>query len=472
MNEIDKLFGSKLHVLNIGAATFIDDLAAQSVPNLAVDWKPPAGGNPELIAALDRLADRPEIEAANAKAIAIITSARPVLVDVGIAGEVIPGMTKTTLLHAGPPITWERMAGPMRGAVIGALIYEGLAKDEQQAVKMAAGGEIKFAPCHEYGAVGPMAGIISASMPVQVIENKTHGNFSYCTLNEGLGKVLRFGAFGQEVIDRLQWMADELAPALKAAIRLSGGIDIRNLIAQALHMGDECHNRNKAGTSMFIRTIAPYLAAADLPKAVLVKVLEFIHSNDHFFLNLSMPACKAALDAAHGIEHSTVVTTMARNGTDFGIRVSGCPGNTWFTGPAQYIQGLLFPGYTMADANPDMGDSAITETGGIGGFLMGGAPAIVQFVGGTVDDAIGYTRKMYEITLTENTSYSVPNLNFRGAPTGIDVRKVIETGILPHINTGIAHKEPGVGQVGAGIVNPPRECFEKALLALAASYKA
>jgi hypothetical protein len=467
MSRIDKLFQSELQILNIGTETFKHDFAAQGVQTVQLDWKPPAGGNPALISALDRLTDCPEIEAANARVVEIITSARPVLIDIETAISIIPGMTKTTILHAGPPITWDRMAGPMRGAVIGALIYEGLASDEQEAVALAASGKITFVPCHEHHAVGPMAGIISASMPVQVIENKTHGNFSYCTLNEGLGKVLRFGAYSEEVINRLKWIANELAPALKAAIRLSGGIDIRNLIAQALHMGDEGHNRNKAGTSMFIRTIAPYLAKVNLPGETLSRVLEFINSNDHFFLNLSMPACKAALDAAHGIENSTVVTTMTRNGVDFGIRVSGCPGNTWFVGPAQYIQGLLFPGFTMDDANPDMGDSAITETCGIGGFVMGGAPAIVQFVGGTVADALGYTLKMYEITLTENTNYSVPNLNFRGAPTGIDVRKVIETGILPHINTGIAHKKPGIGQVGAGIVNPPRECFEKALLVLA-----
>ena len=312
-----------------------------------------------------------------------------------------------------------------------------------------------------------MAGIISASMPVQVIENKTQGNFSYCTLNEGLGKVLRFGAFNDEVLTRLRWIQGELGPALKKAVLLSGGIDIRSLIAQAVQMGDECHNRNKAGTSMFIRTIAPFLARAGLAAEVQARVLEFIHSNDHFFLNLSMPACKAALDAAHGIEHSTVVTTMCRNGVEFGIRVSGCPGNTWFTGPAQLIKGLMFPGFTMADACPDIGDSAITETCGIGGFAMGGAPAIVQFVGGTVDDAVAYSQKMHEITTAENTNYANPNLNFRGAATGIDVRKVIRTGILPVINTGMAHKDAGVGQVGAGIVNPPRECFEKALFALA-----
>jgi hypothetical protein len=471
LTRIIELFDSKLAIVNVGAENFKIDLQDQGAEVIQLDWRPPAGGNPTLIKALDKIAESAIIDAANAKAVEIIMSARPVLVDIDTALNIIPGMTKHTILHAGPPVTWERMAGPMRGAVIGALIYEGLAKDEQEAVRLAGSGKITFAPCHEHNAVGPMAGIVSASMPVQVIENKTHGNFSYCTLNEGLGKVLRFGAYGEGVIKHLRWIETELGPALKQAIRLSGGIDIRSLIAQALHMGDECHNRNKAGTSMFIRAIVPYLAKAGLPQETFVRVLEFINSNDHFFLNLSMPACKAALDAAHGIENSTVVTTMCRNGVEFGIRVSGCPGNTWFTGPAQMIQGLLFPGYTMEDANPDIGDSAITETCGIGGFAMGGAPAIVQFVGGTVDDAIRYSQSMHEITLAENTNYSNPNLNFRGAATGIDVRKVIQTGLLPVINTGMAHKDPGVGQVGAGIVRPPKECFDKALLALAEQIK-
>lgn len=471
MNAIDKLFSSKLSVINVGAETFKCDLEAQQTAVVQLDWRLPAGGNKRLLDALDRLAGPADIEEANAKAVDIIRSARPVLVDIAAALEAIPGMSKHTILHSGPPIVWNKMAGPMKGAVIGALIYEGLAADEQQATELAASGKITFAPCHEYGAVGPMAGITSASMPVQIIENKTHGNFSYCTLNEGLGKVLRYGAYSPEVINRLKWIESELGPSLKAAIRLSGGIDIRSLIAQAMHMGDECHNRNKAGTSMFIRAISPYLIKADIPREAVARVLEFINSNDHFFLNLSMPACKAALDAAHGIANSTIVTTMARNGVEFGIRVSGCPGNTWFTGPAQKIEGLMFPGFTMEDANPDIGDSAITETCGIGGFAMGGAPAIVQFVGGTVSDALNYSRQMYEITTAENPNFTIPNLNFRGSATGIDVRKVIHSGILPVINTGMAHKEPGIGQVGAGVVRPPRECFEKALLALAERLK-
>ncbi|MBU2703227.1 hypothetical protein Ga0466249_004367 [Sporomusaceae bacterium BoRhaA] len=427
--------------------------------------------NHALIRALDKLLDNEKIDAANQVAVERLMNARPVLVDIDSALNVIPGMTKKTILHAGPPISWERMAGPMKGAIIGALLYEGVAKNPKEAEKLVLSGAIKFSPCHEHRAVGPMAGIISPSMPVQIIENKTHGNFSYATLNEGLGKVLRFGAYSDEVITRLRWMESELAPALKAAILLSGGIDLRSLIAQALHMGDECHNRNKAATSLFIREIAPYLVKADLPRAMISRVLEFIHSNDHFFLNLSMSACKASLDAAQGVANSTMVTTLCRNGVDFGIRVSGCPGSMWFTGPALYVKGLLFPGFTAEDANPDLGDSAIIETSGIGGFAMGGAPAIVQFIGGTVTDALNYTTKMYEITIAENTHYSIPNLNFRGTPTGIDVRKVIETGLLPTINTGIAHKEAGVGQVGAGVVTPPWECFETALLALAERMK-
>jgi len=471
LERAHELFSKKLSVINIGVERFQKDLAGRQFEALQLDWRPPAGGDPVLAEALEKLEALPDIDAANARAVEIIISARPVLVDVEPALKVVPGMTSHTILHSGPPVTWEKMAGPMKGAVLGALIYEGLAVDPEEAAKLAASGEITFSPCHEHNAVGPMAGIISASMPVQVIENKTHGNFSYCTLNEGLGKVLRYGAYNDEVIRRLKWIQDELGPALKKAVLLSGGIDIRSLIAQAVQMGDECHNRNKAGTSMFIRTIAPFLARAGLDSEVQARVLEFIHSNDHFFLNLSMPACKAALDAAHGIEKSTVVTTMCRNGVEFGIRVSGCPGNTWFTGPAQMIRGLMFPGFTMEDANPDIGDSAITETCGIGGFAMGGAPAIVQFVGGTVDDAIAYSQKMHEITTAENSNYANPNLNFRGAATGIDVRKVIRTGILPIINTGMAHREAGIGQVGAGLVNPPRECFEKALLELAERIK-
>ena len=403
-----------------------------------------------------------KINQANAEALKRILGAQPTLVGMGTAGEDIPGMTKKTILHAGPPVTWDKMCGPVRGAVIGGLIYEGLAANKEEAEKLAASGEITFDSCHHHNAVGPMAGIVTYSMPVWKVVNKTSGNYAYCTVNEGLGKVLRFGAFGDEVIDRLKWIQNEFYPIVKEAIAIHGEINLKTMIAQVLQMGDEGHNRNKAGTSLLIRELAPAIAQTHFPLEKIVKVLEFLNSNDHTFLNLTMPACKSTMDPVGNIPYCTIVYTMARNGTEFGIRVSGF-GNRWFTAPAEIIDGLYFPGYTQADANPDVGDSCITETTGIGGFCMAAAPAIVQFVGGTVADSIKYSTQMYEITEGEGNTYQIPALNFRGSATGIDIRKVIETGIRPIINPGIAHKDMGVGQVGAGIVSPPMKCFEDAL---------
>ena len=403
-----------------------------------------------------------KINQANAEALKRILGAQPTLVGMGTAGEDIPGMTKKTILHAGPPVTWDKMCGPVRGAVIGGLIYEGLAANKEEAEKLAASGEITFDSCHHHNAVGPMAGIVTYSMPVWKVVNKTSGNYAYCTVNEGLGKVLRFGAFGDEVIDRLKWIQNEFYPIVKEAIAIHGEINLKTMIAQVLQMGDEGHNRNKAGTSLQIRELAPAIAQTHFPLEKIVKVLEILNSNDHTFLNLTMPACKSIMYPVGNIPYCTIVYTMARNGTEFGIRVSGF-GNRWFTAPAEIIDGLYFPGYTQADANPDVGDSCITETTGIGGFCMAAAPAIVQFVGGTVADSIKYSTQMYEITEGEGNTYQIPALNFRGSATGIDIRKVIETGIRPIINTGIAHKDMGVGQVGAGIVSPPMKCFEDAL---------
>jgi len=410
-----------------------------------------------------------KIEEANQEAVSRIQRAKPALIDVSTAGEAIPGMKKNMILHAGPPVTWERMCGPMKGAVIGGTILEGLARNRQEAEALAASGDILFEPCHHHSSVGPMAGVVTWSMPVWVMENRPYGNLAYCTLNEGLGKVLRYGAFSEEVIARLRWMAEDLAPALKKALLRHGAIDMKSLIAQALQMGDEGHNRNRAGTSLCIREIAPDLVMLNERREKIAKILTFIHGNDHFFLNLSMPSCKCTVDAAASVEGSSVVTTMARNGTEFGIRVSGL-GDQWFTGPAGMVEGLYLPGFSARDAAPDIGDSVITETAGIGGFAMAAAPAIVKFVGGSARDAIRYTQQMYEITVAENDTYQIPTLDFRGTPTGIDLLKVVETGILPAINTGIAHKEPGIGMVGAGLVHPPENCFHDALEAFAEKY--
>lgn len=466
MREISDIFGEELKLINVGTSTFKDDLEFQGKDVIQVDWKPPAGGNKELINALDKIELSEEaINIANEKVVAIIKEANPFLIDIGTAKDVIPGMDENTILHAGPPIKWDNMCGPAKGAIIGALIYEGKAKDENEAKELAASGKIKFSPAHEHDSVGPMAGIISASMPVHVIYNKVHDNYAYCTVNEGLGKVLRYGAYNEEVIDRLKWIEEEFAPALKKALALvDGGINLKTIISQAVQMGDEGHNRNNAATSLFFREISSYLLETDLDKEVIGRVMQFMKDNNHYFLNLSMPACKVSLDAANNIENSTIVTVMARNGVEFGIKVSGLGPDKWFNAPANMVKGLLFPGYTEDDAALDIGDSTITETAGLGGFAMAGALPIVQFVGGTVNDAINYSESMYTITQSENPNYSIPTLDFRGSALGIDIRKVIEKVTLPIINTGIAHKTAGVGQIGAGIVNPSMECFEKAIL--------
>jgi hypothetical protein len=408
------------------------------------------------------------IDDANAMAVGRVLDAVPVLVGVGRAGDVIPGLGEDLLLHAGPPITWDRMSGPVRGAVIGALLYERRASTEDEALALVESGRIRFGPCHHHAAVGPMAGIVSCSMPVYIVENRTGGNRAYSTLNEGYGKVLRYGAYGPDVLDRLRWMQRTLAPALGRAIELAGGIDMKTLIAQALQMGDEGHNRNRAGSALLGRLLAPHLVRTGLSADQQREVFRYLADNDLAVLNPVMAACKATMDAAHGVEESTLVTAMARNGTEFGIRVSGL-GDRWFTGPAETPSGLYFPGFTAADANPDVGDSTITETAGIGAFAMAAAPAIVTFVSGTARDAMTSTLEMYEITLAENPAFGIPALDFRGTPTGIDIRKVVRTGILPRVNTGIAHRRAGVGQIGAGLVRPPRTCFEQAVQAMAAA---
>ena len=409
------------------------------------------------------------IDQANRTAVERMTSARPMLTGMARAGDVIPGLTDDLLLHAGPPITWDRASGPLRGAVIGALLFEGRARDESEAVALVERGEIRLEPCHHHAAVGPMAGVTSASMKVYVVENVTHGNRAYSNLNEGYGKVLRYGAFSEEVLAKLRWMNDVLASVLAEALAFSGGIDLRALIAEALHMGDEGHNRNKAGSLLFLKLLAPHIAKSAPGTDAEAEVLKFLGDNPLSVLNPVMAACKAMADAAHGVEGSTLVSAMARNGTDFGIRVSGL-GDRWFTAPAQVPDGLYFPGFTSADANPDIGDSTITETAGIGAFAMAAAPAIVTFIGGTPQDAVHATLEMYEITAAEHSQFTIPALGFRGSPVGIDLRKVVELGITPRVNTGIAHRQAGVGQVGAGLVRPPMAIFEEALVAFAEKY--
>ncbi|MEV6980442.1 DUF1116 domain-containing protein [Sphaerisporangium sp. NPDC051017] len=447
-------------VITVGAALLAEALDEQAVPRLGVDWRPPLPGTAEALAKV--LAD-PRRARANEIAVGRLTSARPHLVGVRPAREVLD-LPRGTFFHAGPPIEWERASGPMRGALIGAALFEGLAADAGEAEKLLASGGVTLDPCHHHRAVGPMAGVVTPSMWMFEIADAEHGGSAYCSLNEGLGKVLRYGAYGPEVIARLRWMGDVLGPVLAAALALSGPIDLRSLIAQALQMGDELHNRNRAATSLLVRELAPAIVDAAPERAA--EVLRFINGNDHFFLNAAMAAGKVGADAARGVPGSSLVVAMARNGTDFGVQVSGL-GDRWFTGPAGVPNGLYLGAYGPDDANPDIGDSTITETSGLGGFAMAASPAIVRFVGGDVADAVAATRRMYEITLAEHPAYQIPGLGFRGTPVGIDVALVARTGLLPIVNTGIAGRVAGTGQVGAGLVSPPTEAFTSALVALA-----
>jgi hypothetical protein len=466
------LFPDGIRAVNVGPGMFAEPLPSHGAAVVQLEWRPPADGDRDLGLILARLADDPDdavgrtVAAANAEAVERLLAAQPMLVDVRPARDAL-GLGDHHLLHSGPPIEWGAMAGPVRGAVVGAILFEGWAASPDEAFAMVDAGRIQFAPCHHHGAVGPMAGVVSPSMPVVVVENAGAGTHGHATLNEGLGKVLRFGAYDATVLERLRWMADVLGPALSRAIRANGPIDLRSLTGQALQMGDEGHNRNIAATSLLTRSLASALVRSS-DAATAASVLDFLRGNDHFFLNLSMAACKSALDAAHGIAGSTVVTAMSRNGVQFGIRMSGT-GDAWFTTPVGLPDGLYFPGYGPDDANPDLGDSSITETFGIGGFAMAAAPAIVRFVGGSPADALEYTRLMGRITLARNPSYALPPLGFAGTPTGIDARRVVDSGIAPIINTGIAHREAGVGQIGAGIARAPLACFGQALTALAAS---
>ena len=472
--SIQKLLSGVPRVVNIGLSGFAADLSAQGTPVVQLDWRPPAQGKKHLADLLARLAGfEDRIAKANEEALRRMMAANPVLVDVQPAGKVIKGLGTGSgdrvLLHSGPPITWERMCGPMQGAVAGAIVFEGWATDLESATKLAAAGGVAFHPNHHFDAVGPMTGITTRSMPVMVVENRAFGNRAYCMINEGLGKVMRFGANDAEVIARLHWLADSFGPAFGAALRASGGLELVPLISRGLAMGDEMHQRNVACSALTLRALAPHLARVGAGPEELSKILAFIAGNEQFFLNVGMVMGKSIMDPVRGIEGSSVVTAMCRNGTDFGVRVSGT-GDQWFTAPVEMPQGLYFPGYSEKDANPDMGDSAIMETIGVGAFAMATAPSVVGFVGaGGVRDALAFTSAMGEITLARHPRWTMPSLDGQGVPAGIDVRRVVETGIQPAINTGIAHRKPGVGQVGAGVARAPLACFEQGLVALAAA---
>jgi len=408
------------------------------------------------------------IEKANGEALRRLTAAQPVLVDIAPAHEVIPGLQDKMVTHAGPPIEWSRMCGAQQGAIIGQVIYEGWAKSADEARALLAQGAIRLEPNHHHQTVGPMAGTISASAPVWVVENKAFGNRAFCRQVEGNQQ---FGDYSEQALQGLRLWRDVWAPTLRKGLRSIGGLDLLPIITKALQMGDELHNRHSASSSLFANAMAVGMAQTDLPKDMLLGTLRYVTNHDLIFLGLAMACGKAIADPAMGIEYSTVVTAMCRNGVEFGIRVSGL-GDEWFTAPAPAVNGLYVTGYSAKDAGLDMGDSAITETVGWGGFVLGGAPGILSLVGGTPEEALNYSREMRRITVGAHPTYRMPALGFIGAPIGIDIRKVVQTGSVPIIDTAIAHKDAGYPKIGAGLVRAPLDCFKHALIAFGRKYSA
>lgn len=465
MSNINKMLNDDTKVINIGLASFCEGIEKEDKAVQHCDWVPPCNGDTELVDLLFQCelhAD--EINEANKKAVDIIMGGQPVLKAVKPAKEVVPGMKDKLILHSGPDIEYERMCGPMQGAVIGAIIYEGWANNKDEAEKLIKDKEIEFDCNHYHSSVGPMTGIITKNMPVFVVENVTYGNYAYCTINEGIGEVMRFGANGPKVLEKLKWIEKVLAPVLDEALSKTDGINLKNIMAQALAMGDEMHQRNIAASLLFFKNLGGEITEVIQGNSEAKNIVEFlVKKNDQFFLNLAMASGKCITDAARNIPMSTVVTCMSRNGVDFGINVSSLK-DKWYVAPVEMPQGLYFPGYSEKDANGDMGDSAITECIGIGGCAMGCSPAVVNFIGaGSVSKAVEYTHMMGKITVAKNFNLPMPNVNFEGVPNGFDIRKIVETGILPVINTGMAHKQAGIGQVGAGIARPPMDIFYQAL---------
>ena len=407
-----------------------------------------------------------KIEEANEEFLKRVTSGDPVLVDVAPAGDVYPDFPGKTILHAGPPVEWQRMSGAQRGACIGAAIFEGWAKDENEATRLLEGGEIALDPNHHHRLVGPMAGTITPSMWVWVVGNRAFGNRACCRQVEGRQQ---FGEYSDEALEGLEKWRDVLAPALQKAVRSMGGVPLKPIITKALQMGDELHNRPVAASSLFANALAIPLLQSGLPEWQIAATYGLLGRHELLFLGLSMAAGKSIMDPARDIEYCTGVTAMARNGTEFGIQVSGLEGE-WFTAPAPEVKGLFLPGYKLGDEGRDIGDSAITETVGWGGFVLAGAPGILSFVGGTPDEALAYSRQMRQITIGQSPDYLIPALGFEGTAVGIDIRKVVKTGVLPIIDTAMAHKEPGHPIVGAGLVHPPMECFKKAVKRFAEKY--
>ena len=398
---------------------------------------------------------------ANDEAARRICEADPVVVDIKPAGEVVPGMTEQKILTSGAPLEWGQYTGGQRRAVIYGALFEGLATDEEDADAKLSSGEIELGICHAHGCVGSVAGIYTASMPVFVVENRSMGNTGFCNLYEGESRRrLNYGVYDDGVRDGLLFLEEVVAPVLRAAILRADGVELKPLIRRALHMGDELHSRNTAGSALFLRALTPHLLelaqAGDVDGDALRRTVAFLDESDYFFLRLSMAAAKAAADGAHGVAGSSVVTAMTISCLDYAIRVSGM-GDEWFRGPHPTVEAHLFDGYTDDDVQWIGGESHITETVGLGGFAQAAAFALQRYQGGSAQEMARMNEEMYGITVAEHPVYKIPYFGYRGTPVGIDLHKVVETGVVPVIDGGLAGKDGG--QIGAGILKAPIESF-------------
>jgi hypothetical protein len=398
---------------------------------------------------------------ANLLAFQRLTTSNPVLVDVRAAGEFIPGFTPQTILTSGPPMPWSDYLGGQRDAIMGGALFENLAEDRDEAIARLDAGEIKVGPCHDFGCVGSLAGIYTASMPVFVVENRTFGNVAYCNIYEGSNpRRLNYGVYDEGVRERLLLVQNEIVPVIAEALRLTGGIPLKPIIKRALNMGDELHSRNTAAALLLLRELVPsFLSLASSGSERVTRAMKAMTDDQYFFLRLSMAAGKATADAARNIEGSSVVTAMVFNCRGFALRVSGL-GDTWFKGPHASVEAKLFDGHTEDEISWMGGESIIAETIGLGGFAQASAPALQSYQGGSYETMIARNKELYAITVGENPDYLIPALGFRGTPTGIDILKVIESKVLPVMDIGIAGRDGG--QIGAGVVRPPLACFETA----------
>jgi hypothetical protein len=462
---------ARIAAVNVGLASFGAALRDQGAAVLDVAWRPPANGDPQAIALLERLWGRHGelVDRANAEVVARIEAAQPLAVTVAPAGEAIEGLDGSMLLHSGPPIAWEQVCDPQRRALAAACVFEGWAQDRHEAAALLDAGDVALASGNEHGHVGPMTGVCSPSMPVWVVEGEGAGVRAFSTLNEGPGNTLWFGVGDDESVQRLRFLRDVAGPLLARLLEREGPVDVFAIAAQGLQMGDELHMRSQAAGNLLLRDLAGGFAALggkDAPPGA-EEVARFIAGNHHFFLTLTMAAAKCASLAAEGVRGSTIVNVISRNGTSVGIRVAGLPGH-WFEAPAAPVQdALLRDGFTDRDAARDIGDSAVIECVGLGGMALAASPAVAAFVGGGAADAVARTRLMGEICAARSARFTIPSLDFAGVPLGIDARLVVELGVTPQITTGVLHASSGAGQIGAGVAHQPLAPFADALAALA-----